>query len=191
MENKLLLDKYKKGRHWEKHPIVYAERFVKFLKDKKFNGMIVDFGCGNGRDVDVFIKNGFDSAGIDVSKDEIKLAQSNFPNCKFTVQNIENLNFKDNSIDSIFMINVIHYVNQEKTFDEISRVLKPGGYVFIHFNLEIVDKEDNLDYWQQELEILNLIVLFEIVHEKIFERIDTQPKEHTHKIMELILRKYD
>lgn len=191
MENKKLSSKYQEGKHWEKHPTVYAERFVKFLKEKDFNGTIIDLGCGNGRDINVFTKNGFNALGIDNSEKEIKLAGSNFPNCKFEVQDIENLKFEDKSVNAFFMINVIHYVNKEKALKEVYRCLKPGGYIFIHFNLEITDKDGNTDYEQDEVEILNQIVFFENVHEEIFKRVDTKPKEHTHEIMELILRKYD
>ena len=87
------------------------------------------------------------------------------------------------------MINVIHYVDKLRAINEIKRILKDKGYFFIHFNLKIVDKEGKIDYMHEEKEIIDLIKDFEIVSKNIFERVDTKPIEHTHKIMELILRK--
>ena len=85
MENKALYDKYNKGSHRHSHPTEYAEEFFKFLKDKNFQGLIVDAGCGNGRDTNVFQREGFNVIGIDTSKDAISHAQSNFPECKFEI----------------------------------------------------------------------------------------------------------
>ena len=59
MQEQQLYDKYSEGKHWENHPIIYAERFSDFLKQKNFQGLIIDFGCGTGRDVDFFSKKGF------------------------------------------------------------------------------------------------------------------------------------
>jgi SAM-dependent methyltransferase len=38
------------------------------------------------------------------------------------------------------MINVIHYVDKKKAIQEILRTLQPKGYFFIHFNIDITDK---------------------------------------------------
>lgn len=58
MENKSLYDKYNQGRHWKNHPTIYAERFADFLLKKGFGGSLVDLGCGNGRDAEVFVDKG-------------------------------------------------------------------------------------------------------------------------------------
>ncbi len=189
MQSKTLYQKCSDGRHWEKHPTLYAETFVEFLKSMNFEGLIVDVGCGNCRDVNVFSKLGFNALGIDNSKDEIENCKKKFPELKFEVQNAENLEFQDNSIDAFFMINVIHYVHKEKTIQEIFRVLKPSGYFFIHFNIDIVDKTGKVDYHHDQEDILKLVSKFKIIRQKLFERVDRQPIEHKHEIMELILQK--
>ena len=68
MRSEKLYQKYADGRHWEKHPTLYAETFAEFLKSVNFEGLVVDVGCGNGRDVDVFSKLGFNVLGVDNSK---------------------------------------------------------------------------------------------------------------------------
>ncbi len=189
MESKQLFDKYNEGRHWEKHPIIYAERFVNFLKKQNFRGLLVDIGCGNGRDVNFFQQHGLKAIGIDYSDKEIKISKDNYPECEFEVQNAEELKFKDKSVDAFYMINVIHYLRKDKALQEAYRALKNNGYFFIHFNISIIDKEGHVDYRHQESDILNLVSDFQIVEKRIFERHDTIPKDHTHKIMELILKK--
>lgn len=184
MESQELYDKYNEGNHWEKHPTVYAERFVEFLNGREFDGLIVDAGCGNGRDVKVFSQNGLDVIGVDNSEEHTELARKACPNCSF-----EDMRFENKSVSAIFCINLIHYVNKEKTLREFKRVLKEGGYLFIHFNIEIKDKEGNLDYSHSEEDILKLVSGFEVVDKKIITREGSFPVEHTHKIMELILKK--
>lgn len=189
MESKSLYQKYANGRHWEKHPIIYAKNFASFLKSANFKGLIVDIGCGNGRDVDIFSKLGFNSLGVDISKEEVISNKKEFPALMFDVQDVEKLKFKEDSIDAFFMINVIHYVNKEIAIQEIFRTLKPKGYFFVHFNIEIVDKTRKVDYYHNPKDVLKLVSRFKIIQQKLFERVDSQPIEHKHKIMELILQK--
>ena len=151
--------------------------------------MIVDLGCGNGRDLAVFSKLGFAALGVDNSKKEIESNKKRLPELTFEVQDVEKLGFKNNSVDAFFMINVIHYVDKEKAMNEIWRALKHRGYFFIHFNVDIIDKRGTVDYHHDPENILKLVSSFKIIQQKIFERIDHQPVEHKHTIMELVLQK--
>lgn len=189
MEEQKLYQKYSDGRHWEKRPTFYVESFAEFLKKQNFEGLIVDVGCGNGRDVEVFSNFGFNTLGIDNVSKEIKDNKKKFPELKFEVQNAENLKFENNSVDAFFMINVIHYVHKEKSIKEIFRALKPRGYFFIHFNIDIIDKNGKVDYHHDQEDVLKLVSKFKILQKNIFERVDHQPVEHKHKIMELVLQK--
>jgi len=189
MQSKELYTKYSPSKHWELHPTIYAESFTEFLKNKKFHGKIVDIGCGTGRDVNVFVQHGLNALGIDNSEKEIALTKQKFPKLRFEVQDAEHLDFASNSIDACYTINVIHYVDKEKAINEILRILKPRGYFFIHFNIDIIDKNGKIDYHQDLNDILQSISMFKIIKKQIFERTDNQPIEHKHKIIELILQK--
>jgi len=188
MESQLLFKKYCPGKHWINHPATYSGEFSKFLKKNNFQGLLVDIGCGRGRDVDIFSKNGFNVLGIDNDNNEINIAKSSY-DCDFELQDVENLKFQDNSVSAFFMINVIHYTKMEKALREIYRSLKEKGYLFIHFNISIIDENGNIDYEHKEEEILDLVSDFKIIEKKIIERIDDKQIKHTHKIMELILQK--
>ena len=87
------------------------------------------------------------------------------------------------------MINVIHYVDAKKAIGEAYRCLSPLGYLFIHFNLEIIDKDGNVDYRTDLQDVPSLMSKFRPLHQKIFLRIDKEPIEHNHRILEMIVQK--
>lgn len=98
-----LYNKYNDGRHWEKHPTIYDKSFLEFLKQNKFSGKILDAGCGNGRDSNVFYNSGYETIGIDYSKKEIDNAKKLNPKLNLEVQNIEKLNFHNNEVSAFFV----------------------------------------------------------------------------------------
>ncbi len=189
MQSLGLYKKYSEGKHWESHTTSYAESFTGFLKDIGFSDTLVDIGCGNGRDVNFFSNSGFDVLGIDNSEECIENCRRRFPELRFEIQDAENLRFEDSSIGAFFMINVIHYTDKEKAMEEVFRTLKQNGYFFIHFNMEIIDKSGNVDYKHDIEDILKLTSKFKTVKQRVFERVDKEPIEHKHKIIELVLQK--
>jgi len=120
---------------------------------------------------------------------EIKRAKERFPSLDVRLGNVEQLDFSDTSIDAVYMINVIHYVDGEKSLGEAVRVLMQGGFFFVHFNLSIVDDEGSIDYTPNSKGVLELLSTTNIVHKRVFERVDIIPVKHTHKILELIVQK--
>lgn len=188
-KHKERLEQFKKDKYWEGHPSEYAETFVAFLRKRNFAGLLTDVGCGKGQDVAVFTAAGISTIGVDCSANEIKLGKSKLPACTFEIQSAENFTFKDATIGAIFMVNVIHLVDQEKAFQEFMRVLEPGGYIFIHFDLELGEQDGSVYYRQDERDIAEFIAPFDLIEERRFERTDTLPKVHTHKVLELILQK--
>jgi len=189
MQSPELFNKYNDSRHWEQHPEMYAESFAQFLKARQFEGQIIDIGSSTGRDVNVFYQQGLEAIGVDKSGADVKAAKEKFPDLNFVVGNAEDLPFDQESVDASYMINVIHYVDAQKSLQEIYRVLKSGGVCFIHFNIDITDIDGNNDYHHDANDILELVSQFEILQQKEFERVDESPVRHTHQIMELILQK--
>ena len=61
-----------------------------------------------------------------------KQKRSNLQNVKFQKANAMNLNFDDESFDSVFMANLIHVIgNAERVIRESKQVLKKGGRLII------------------------------------------------------------
>ena len=97
-------------------------------------GKALDLGCGNGKTVSTLVDEGFKVSGIDFSSVAIDQCKTNFKDSDFYVGSVCELPFDDDSFDYITAVHVLEHLNDEelsKAVEEIRRVLKPSGYVFI------------------------------------------------------------
>jgi ubiquinone/menaquinone biosynthesis C-methylase UbiE len=98
----------------------------------------LDIGCGTGWAVGQAAKiagNKGSFYGIDLSSGMIEKARENFrefANFHFIRANSESIPLDNNLFDNIICTNSFHhYLHPEKAMSEISRLLKPGGKIFI------------------------------------------------------------
>ncbi len=104
------------------------------------NAVVLDFGCGDGNSAPYFIEHllSISYYGIDISSKSIEVAKrQRFKQCHFETFNGENIPFKDNTFDIVFMANVLHHINctyHKIILSECYRVLKKSGrlYIFEH-----------------------------------------------------------
>tara|TARA_B100000579_G_C22646506_1_gene764016 strand:+ start:301 stop:939 length:639 start_codon:yes stop_codon:yes gene_type:complete len=101
-----------------------------FPKDKKLD--ILDFGCGPGRDLNVFKQMGHRPTGLDGSKEFCKMTQqlSEFP---VLHQKFLHLELEDNSFDGIFAnASLFHVPSLElsRVLRELHSALRKGGILF-------------------------------------------------------------
>jgi ubiquinone/menaquinone biosynthesis C-methylase UbiE len=98
------------------------------------NKDVLEIGCGNGYGGYLLnqLKPG-SYIGLDVMEEQIEIARAHFPNYKFIVQDASDLSqFADASKDIIIIFGVLHHIPEwRKTIDEIARVLKPDGSLFL------------------------------------------------------------
>lgn len=122
------------------YPII--EIFLKPQKRKLFQeinnlpfGRLLEIGIGNGTHLPFY--NTHKVTGIDTSINMLEIARKKrIEDVEIIQMNGENLLFKDQTFDYIVLSHVITVVNNpEKLLEEIFRVLKPNGKVFIlnHF----------------------------------------------------------
>lgn len=97
---------------------------------------VLEIGCGIGTDGLQFAKNGAVYTGVDLTERAIGTAKIQFN--KFNVSgtfmqaNAEKLPFKDNTFDLVYSFGVLHHTpHPQKAFNEVYRVLKPGGKAII------------------------------------------------------------
>jgi Methylase involved in ubiquinone/menaquinone biosynthesis len=95
---------------------------------------VLDVGCGVGK-TDSFL-NGKVKAlmGVDVSPCSVDQARSLNPWVQYAAYDGKSLPFGNNSFDAAFLICVMHHVppsEHRSLLCEVSRVLKPGGALFI------------------------------------------------------------
>jgi tellurite methyltransferase len=102
---------------------------------------VLDVGCGSGRNLYYFLRNGYEVFGIDASPQAVEtvrqlsaeLAPKNSLE-NFIVCTAESLPYDDATFDLIICSAVLHFARDEQHFyDMLSsmfRVLKPRGYFF-------------------------------------------------------------
>jgi len=109
---------------------------------------IFDAGCGGGRNLVYFLRNGYEVYGIDPNanaveavKDLAKNISPNYPLANFKVAAAEDLPFGDAYFDLVMSSAVLHFAKNKGHFDAMMnsmwRVLKPGGYFFARLASDI------------------------------------------------------
>jgi len=117
---------------------VWCFENMKFCKNDK----VLELGCGNGK---LWLKNkekietDLNITLSDFSKSMIKSAKNNLKEINMDFQykeiNAEKIPYKDETFDVIIAEHMIYFVsNIEKALEEIKRVLKPNGKVYITTN---------------------------------------------------------
>lgn len=99
---------------------------------------ILDLGCGLGRHAVYFAQQGFKVTAVDLSEDGIRIAKQKRREKQVdflcVVADMTNLPFANDAFDRVFSYHVISHQDTEgvqRVVDEITRVLKPGGKVFL------------------------------------------------------------
>jgi tellurite methyltransferase len=116
--------------------------FDQLLKGRLQPGMsLLDAGCGGGRNLVYFLRNGFQVYGVDHSTEAIaqiralasQLTRDHLGD-NFRVETVEQMSFANQSFDLVISSAVLHFARDEAHWqamvDEMWRVLKPGGIFF-------------------------------------------------------------
>lgn len=94
---------------------------------------VLDGGCGLGDKVLAFDRIGLQGYGVDTAQETLRLAKAEVPELRVLVSDVRQLPFADSSLDGYWSLGVIEHFFDD--FDaaaaEISRTLKPGGYLFL------------------------------------------------------------
>lgn len=133
--------------------------FDQLLKGRLIPGMrLLDAGCGSGRNLNYFLKSGFDVCGVDQSAEAVhqarELAASLAPNLSrdsFRVEPVESMSFADAEFEVVVSSAVLHFAHDEEHWREMVRemwrVLKPGGIFFSRLasSIGIEDEIEHLE----------------------------------------------
>lgn len=116
--------------------------FDQILKGR-FDGCkrLLDAGCGNGRNLVFFLRQGIDVYGVDLDKHAIEELRNRaaclapqLPSSNFEMASLEELPFDDCFFDAVISSAVLHFANDRNHFlrmlKELWRVLKIGGFLF-------------------------------------------------------------
>lgn len=98
----------------------------------KNSGKLLDIGCGPGVTTPAIMNLGWQYEGMDISEKMIEEARVRVPNTIFHVASVEHIPAKNATYDAVVAMGLVEYVeNDSVAIREMSRVLRPGGRVFI------------------------------------------------------------
>lgn len=195
----------------------YAEKFLNELDGKPFDrnilnrfsdmlpdgSLVYDFGCGSGQTTKyIHNKNRHKIIGLDFSENAIRLANQNFGEIEFMVDDMLNSRMISSSADGILAFYaVVHftYIEIEQVLNEWLRLLKSNAFSLFSFHVgdEYVEVEDFLGVsganatWHL-LDIDRVLEIAEQVGFKVEEVVIRYPYkgyEHESKRAYIILRK--
>jgi ubiquinone/menaquinone biosynthesis C-methylase UbiE len=115
------------------------EQFIKAV-DPRHDDVILDAGCGSGRNISLLSPCVRQVTGIDYSEEMIRRAkeriiQEKLRNVQCLHGNVTAMNFPSNAFDKVICTSVLQYLNDREcslAMQEMVRVCKPGGTLVLH-----------------------------------------------------------
>ena len=116
--------------------------FDQILRGRITPGMtIFDAGCGQGRNLVFFLREGYDVFGVDPNPSAVEAVRAlagrlapRLPASNFRAEAVESNSFADGCSDVVLSSAVLHFARDEKQFramlESSWRLLRPGGLFF-------------------------------------------------------------
>lgn len=130
------------GQDFSQHGMLDMNQLHKLIDvvNINFDSNVLELGCGSGYITEyISDKTRCHITGIDIAAEAIEHANKRTIKKRdrviFDTKSMENLDYPDNSFDAVISIDTLYFVgNLESTLQSMSRVLKPGGsmYIFYH-----------------------------------------------------------
>jgi ubiquinone/menaquinone biosynthesis C-methylase UbiE len=109
--------------------------FVELIKGRTV-GRVADVGCGPGRVAAFMAEHGLDVVGVDVSQAMLAVARTAHPHIKFVEGQADSLPIETGALARAVCWYSVIYTPPDRladTFEELTRVLIPGGYLLLAF----------------------------------------------------------
>ena len=139
------------------------EAFVKYVKR---TDVILDVGCGYGRTLNELHQAGFQNLiGVDFADGMIERGRQQFPQLDLRVKESERIDLPDNSVDAVILFAVLTCIwkneEQERLIEEIRRVLKVDGVIYVNDYL-LNNDDHNLPRYKKFSEKYGIYGVFEL-----------------------------
>ena len=171
----------------------FAAMQQRFLDKLPAGGLILDFGCGSGRDTKAFIDKGFQVEAIDGSEELCKIAS------EYTGILVKQMLFQEldelEKYDGIWACSSILHMKRSELLGVIEKMvqaLKVHGIIYTSFKYGTFEGERNGRYFTDMTEDLFLTLIKDMDNLQIEEQwitSDVRPGRGEEKWLNLILRK--
>ncbi|KAK4319005.1 hypothetical protein Pmani_010090 [Petrolisthes manimaculis] len=117
-------------------PTSLTPRIVSYLKEK-YDGPLTaatDVGCGSGQTTHILTSHFKHVTGLDISQAQINQANTlnDNPHVSFKVSGAESLPFAATSLQLVTAGQACHWFDMKKFYDEVDRILVPGGVLALY-----------------------------------------------------------
>ena len=106
--------------------------YITLIKKYCNNRLLLEYGCGTGNASDRLIDSNAIIQGIDISQEAVAKASENAArkgyNAEYRVMNAEELEYGDNHFNVVVGTGILHHLDLDRSYSEISRVLKTDGH---------------------------------------------------------------
>src|ERR1041385_2250739 len=118
--------------HEESDKLQYAEMLMQQVSELKIKkGMLIDIGAGRGELLRVAREDGWNVVGIETSPSFAEYA-ARYSGAELIQKPLQECGFNANTFDAVVLGAVLeHLYNPTEVIQEIARILKPGGVLFI------------------------------------------------------------
>ncbi len=163
-----------------------------FSLAKKEDPIVLEIGCGNGRDAAEIVRHTKSYLGIDISSVMIDLAQGYVPEGKFIVADIDNYDFPE-GIDLIFSFASLLHSDRDHVQDILRRAhaaLNTDGIFFISLKMDAYQQKIQEDAFGLRVFYFYTPELIKEMAGKMYETIFLETQEHLgQQWFSIILRK--
>jgi SAM-dependent methyltransferase len=131
-----------------------------FQKQVNTNADILDIGCGYGRTLNELYHNGYkNTIGIDFSEKMIEKGRTLYPHLRFEIMENGKIKYPENTFDAVVLLAVLTCIitneDQLALLNEIKRILKPDGVIYINDFLLNNDERNRKRYAEYEVKYKN------------------------------------
>ena len=124
---------YEQKQYTKEYLLPYFQKNIPEFHKKT----VLEVGCAEGGLLTVLLDIGMHAVGIEISPERVEIAKKNNPSVNITVGDIMDPKlpeFIKDKFDVIIIREVIEHLHDKKsTFENLGRLLKDEGYVFISF----------------------------------------------------------
>jgi ubiquinone/menaquinone biosynthesis C-methylase UbiE len=160
--SKEFFELYRNFRYKKTH---HLDKYVDWASSKGKD--VLEIGLGIGADGTRWATHARSYTGVDLTAEAVKATQTHFShlNLKGNIMqgNAEALSLPSENFDIVYSHGVLHHtVNMQSTFNEVNRVLRPGGQFIV-----MLYAKGSFNYWVRIQLYFRFRLLFEILKNKL------------------------